>query len=108
MSEFNIPIPPWTKTFFEIKGDKYPERNGWWFSPFACHRDPDTWSHDSDFPMRVDEAWKRATPHDHEKFYLMLATLAGEWQMFPPNADNDPALQAQVVAIHRKYMESRR
>lgn len=47
-------IPPFCPMFFEIKEDIF-GRTGWWFSPFDYHKDISTWSHDSDFPVRIDE-----------------------------------------------------
>lgn len=48
------PLPPFCKGFFEITEDVH-SRIGWWFSPYDYHKDISTWSHDADFPVRIDD-----------------------------------------------------
>jgi hypothetical protein len=38
---------------FNIKDERFPDRNGIWFSNRSYHNDTSTWSHDESFPIRV-------------------------------------------------------
>lgn len=97
VSEF---IPEWSAFFFRITSGP---NAGWWFSPDEYHRtDYLTWSHDSDFPIRVDDAFASGT--EREMRAMLLTCLLGEWRS-QGIARQDPhvgrAIQSLVVMIEQ-------
>jgi len=67
-------IPPHTKLVFEVRGVNR-ETDGWWVSPWTMDRDRASWSHDRDFPMRLESVAQEA-----DVLRWFAAGMVAEWQ----------------------------
>ncbi len=62
---------------FDIKDERFPDRNGIWFSTRDYHNDTSTWSHDESFPIRITRGDHSSYLDYHDR--LMICGMLCFW-----------------------------